>query len=354
MSKILIFTDIHIHPHKKNQKRLEDCLKVLEWVFDTANEHEVENVVFIGDLFHHRQKMEVLTYQRTFEIFQRYQHKIWLLIGNHDMWCNETWDVSSVIPLNAIPKVTVINKPCTLEIAGRPISFLPYTKNPVKELEKIKNDSDFKILFGHIALNGALLNVRAQTYSEVPVEDDSDMTLVNASLFKGWDQVFLGHYHAAQKIGDNIEYVGSPLQLSYGEAFQGKHILIYDLKNKTKQYVDNTFSPKHYIFPADDPRLLQIKDKAFIRIQVEDLLSPENVDLQHKLFENENTFEVKFEPIRKNGKEEKHKIEDVKSLLLKQDELAEKYIETMDTKDLDTEKLLGIFKHICKKRSNDE
>jgi DNA repair exonuclease SbcCD nuclease subunit len=348
MSKILISTDLHIHPHKKNKKRLGDCLKVLDWIFKTAELRQVEDIVFIGDLFHDRQMMEVLTYQRTFEVFQKHTARIWLLIGNHDMWHNEKWDISSVIPLNAIENVTVINQATTLEIAGHPLSFLPYTRNPIKSLLDIENKGKYKILFGHIALHGALLNTRVRTFSEVLVEDDSDMTIVDATILDGWDQTFLGHYHAAQRINNNIEYVGSPLQLSYGEAFQQKHIIIYDLETHEKEYVINDFSPKHFVFKANDERLFHIKDKAFVRIQTDDLDAPENVELQQKLSENPNIWEIKFDPIQKTEKEEKVLVESAKAILLNENEMAEKYLDTFGTNGLDRGGLLKTFKKIVK------
>ena len=58
--KILVFTDLHIHPHKKSSERLEDCLNALTWAFKTAKKRKISNMVFLGDLFHDRQKIDVL------------------------------------------------------------------------------------------------------------------------------------------------------------------------------------------------------------------------------------------------------------------------------------------------------
>ena len=61
MGKVLLFSDIHIHPHKRRQDRLEDCLSVLDWVFSVAKDKGVKSVLFGGDLFHDRQKIDVYT-----------------------------------------------------------------------------------------------------------------------------------------------------------------------------------------------------------------------------------------------------------------------------------------------------
>jgi len=69
--KFLLFSDIHVHPHKKSQDRLRDCLKVLDWVFETAIKKTVDFVLFGGDLLHDRQKIDTLTYVETYKILEK-------------------------------------------------------------------------------------------------------------------------------------------------------------------------------------------------------------------------------------------------------------------------------------------
>ena len=45
--------------------------------------------------------------------------------------------------------------------------------------------------------------------AEVSVEHDGDMKVVDANIFEAWNEVFLGHYHAQQRLSDNVEYIGS-------------------------------------------------------------------------------------------------------------------------------------------------
>jgi len=63
MSKVLLFTDLHIYPHTKSSERLQDCLDVLKWVFETRKEQNINNILFLGDLFHDREKIDIFTYQ---------------------------------------------------------------------------------------------------------------------------------------------------------------------------------------------------------------------------------------------------------------------------------------------------
>lgn len=352
--QFLIFSDIHVYPHKKSQERLQDCLNALKWVFDTAKSRGIRNILFCGDLFHDRQKIDVLTYQRTFEIFREHvgsdngYPKIWLLLGNHDLWHYEKWDVSSVYPLEAINGVKVINRPCTINIDGYDFSFLPYTHNPIEDLAKIKPTGKTKVLLGHIAIDGALLNVMHGTEADVEVENDGDMTKVTADIFNGWDQVFLGHYHAEQKLDFNVEYVGSPLQLSFGEAFQHKHIIVFDTDTLEKEYIRNKFSPQHFIIPEEDISKYKL-DKNFIRVTVKDITASNIVEMRNELMSKHDmgSFEVKM--AKRKTEEDLVVLEDAKSIMKEQDDL-KVYVEAREKHvglgELEKDELLRIGRQI--------
>src|SRR5688572_10201575 len=114
MPKLLFFSDIHIAAHKGSQDRLDDCLNVLKWVFDTARKRKIKTVVFGGDLFQDRQKISLLAYNKTFDVLAENEDiNINLLLGNHDLWYYEDTSVSSVHPLSALPHVHVLSKPST-------------------------------------------------------------------------------------------------------------------------------------------------------------------------------------------------------------------------------------------------
>ena len=231
MSNILLASDLHVHSHKNSQRRLIHCLEALEWIFKTAIERKIKNVLFLGDLFQDREKILTLPYQLTYEIINKYCGKngkginLYLLVGNHDMWFADKSDISSVYPFGSIENVKIISRCETHNIEGLNVDFLPFTLNPPKSLAEFKKRSP--ILCGHIALDGAQLNTFFKTQADVSVEYDGDMVKVDSSLLKDWQRVFLGHYHGEQRI-EHVEYIGSPLQLNFAEAFQKKHIIILD------------------------------------------------------------------------------------------------------------------------------
>jgi DNA repair exonuclease SbcCD nuclease subunit len=351
MSNILLFSDAHVHAHKKSFDRLKDCLAALDWVFEVAKQHKIKDIVFAGDLFQDRQKIDVATYSLTFDVLLKHcdgSINLWLLIGNHDMWFHDKWDISSVLPFSALPNVTVINKACTLEINGKEIDFLPYVRDPIEYLTHLemaaKQRKGLKILVGHLAVHGAELNTLYHTLADVVLEHDGDMVRVGPELFKAWDKVFLGHYHGAQEI-ENIEYIGSPLQLTFGEAFQEKHVIIYNLKTGDQEYVINEFSPKHLILSEEEVHKHEVENN-FVRLNVENRKSIDILDLKREVQgKKPGTLEI----VQKPKKEQKQVVEDAKSILNKEDEMLETYVKEVDTGDLDKPSLVDIGKFICSK-----
>jgi DNA repair exonuclease SbcCD nuclease subunit len=379
MTKALVFSDAHIHPHKRSTERLNHCVEALRWVFQTAIDRKIKHVIFGGDLFHDRQKIDVLTYQRTFELFEEFllekgemvthfeqsvyvpPFQVYLLMGNHDMFHFQKWDISTLNPLRNVEGVWVINKPSVQMVGDQLVGFLPYTHDPIKDVAEVQElwqqehkirglDSTMqKVLVGHVAVDGAVWNVKHGTTSEVTVEHDGDMTTVGPEQFDWWDRVWFGHYHAEQKLNDRVEYIGSPLQLSFGEAFQKKHILIYDFEKKKSEYIKNDFSPQHYIIKQDELDHYDLEGN-FVRVVVDDIASSDVLEMQKELLDSKNvgTLEIKQAP-----KNEEHVVTDAKAILLKEEEMLEKYVEQVDVGELDEKKLLLIGKQICQE-SDDE
>ena len=351
MSKCILFGDAHIHRHKKSTERLFHCLNVLDWIFQTAIERNIKNIVCLGDLFHDREKIEIITYHETFKLLEKYMRnsdlKFYIVIGNHDMWYANKHDITSVTPLASIKGVTVIDKVDVIDIDGFPVGVFPYTNDPAAEIEKIPHTNDYNVLLGHAAVDGAVWNTMYQTFSEVVIEHDGEMVKMDAGIFKGWNQVFLGHYHGEQRLGPegNIEYVGSPLQLSFGEAFEKKHIVIYDLKTHEKEYVENTFSPKHYVLRADEIKKYNIEGQ-FVKV-VMDTGAADAIDVQNEIAKL-NPASLDFKKIDK--KDDDNLVEDAKAIIFNQSEMLEKWIEavSVDTiQGLDKNYLLSLGKEIC-------
>lgn len=334
MTKALIFSDLHLHSHKDRIDRLDDCTKVLDWVFEQANAYGCEYIFFLGDLFHERDKIDVLNYLRTFECFLKNMadgnQEIYLLVGNHDMYHRERWDINSVRPFSAIQGINVIQAPVSTWIRGKRIDWLPHTEDPISELDKMKEENGAgDILMAHVAVHGAIANLFYGTKADVIVEYDNDMVPVQVDIFDDWPRTFLGHYHGAQKLSDTVEYVGSPLQLSFGEAFQKKHVIVLDLETMHREYVVNDFSPPHLIVSQSD-----IENEAydltgaFVRLATDDMGRKDLLDIQRMVQEKYKplSFDTKKKDVKKSEEEDISPIEDVRAVLENIEDMLGKYM----------------------------
>jgi DNA repair exonuclease SbcCD nuclease subunit len=275
---------------------------------------------------------------------------VWLLIGNHDMYHKETWDVNSVKPLSAIPGIHIIDEPSTITFGGRQIDFCPHTENPIAELAKLKagrSKDSLTLLMGHMAVHGAKLNRLYGTKSDVIVEYDGDLQPVSVDVFDDWDMTLLGHYHGAQQLNDKVEYVGSPLQLSFGEAFEEKHVLLLDLETLEKEYIPNTFSPVHYIITPEDVPTYNLKDN-FVRIVLDGVDEKGKVDLRREILANHEVASLDFKEKEKKIEEDEVIIDDAKANLLNEEEMMENYVkDNPPPAELDVKKLLSKGMFIC-------
>lgn len=337
--QVLIFSDIHIHKHKQSQDRLEDCIAVLNWVCDTAHARDINNVLFCGDLFQDRQKIDVYTYQRTFEVFNKHADlNFYLLLGNHDLWFADKWEVSSVLPLKAFEQVKVINSPCSTEIGGRTFDWLPFVKNPVKAVDAYFPERKGHVLFAHVAVDGCQLNSSGHI-SDVSVEYEADMVKVKPDLFDGWERVFLGHYHKAQKISDKVEYVGSPLQLNFSEAYQDKHIVVLDTETLATEYIVNSFSPQHLVVKESELATANISHN-YVSV-VGDVEKFDAFEIKKKA-ESEAARHISFRSektltnVSQDTTEEKTKFD------ISGGKMLERYIEAVGCGDLERDKILRL------------
>ena len=348
MTKFLLFTDVHIHPHKKSEERLRDCLDCLVWVFETAKKNNIKNILFGGDFFHDRSKIESIVLHETFAILKKYLDgsvNLYVLLGNHDLWYFEKTSISSASALAAFPNVYIIDKPEHLVIDGVNWHFIPFTHNPIQDIDNLeKHNPQDSFLLGHLAVDGAKLNSKGST-ADVEIEHDGEMTKVSSNVFKNYKHAFLGHYHNAQTIASNVEYIGSPLQLSFGELEDSKHIVILEIVNDDYivNYVKNNFSPQHFEGTIESLMSIEpdILKKSFVSILVEDV-EKEEINKNIKFLEQQGVKSVKIKKVvaEKNKDEELKQVEIAKDILSQSDKMVKKFVEISQT-ELDKDLLIA-------------
>lgn len=328
MSKVLITGDVHIHPHRNDMRRVEDGIQCLEWIYDTARVAGITTVIVAGDFLHHRFSLNAYAYAKACGVVGQAKadgiNTIFEL-GNHDMFYEDRWDIHSLAPIKEW--ATVIDKPTKLNIHGHDVDFLPYTPTPSKYIDSPPFDKPARTLISHLAIANAILNSK---YNILSVEDDSkEKEHIEAEKLHKWEKVWLGHYHYGQKVSSQVEYIGSPMQLTFGEAGQTKHVAIYDLETLQTRYVNNEISPQfHIVENQSDVDTLDMTN-AYVQMKSSEVIEAK-FDLRKKLSKL-GAREIEFIPTKTDVAGQTTKaLDNISKLFNDKDKLIEGYVDGVE------------------------
>lgn len=300
MSRVIFFSDFHAHIFEDFAKpdeeyvndRFRAQIETLEKVFQIAREKEA-SLVFGGDLFHKRSKLEDVVFNNVYRVFAENNDVRTILVrGNHDSKDNTTDSEHWLETFQYLPHVTVIATPETYNIGDFQLYAIPYSddvdylKSKIFEFadHSIK-DSEPGILVAHIGVDGSEVGKHSHRLEGA--------FSINELFPDSFDYVCLGHYHKRQFVGDrdNVFYAGNTIQASYSDEGQDKGVFLIDtdeggkpefipIQNKkfitltdidddTQDLVDNNYV--RFILPQDKAQEVEIfkEESDNVRIEVQ-------------------------------------------------------------------------------------
>lgn len=193
---------------------IEDCNALINQVLEVCTEHNVDTVIWLGDLHHTHSivRIEVMEWWNKVlgNTLSHISHIV--IVGNHDRPTEQSKSGHALIPLQHLPNVTVIDKPKNIQN----VLFLPYindTEVLIHECNSVQTDS----VVCHATFIGS-------KFSNGFIPDGGvDETRIKQN------QVISGHIHVNQQFG-KVFYPGSPRWRDMGEANEDKSIFIADLQ----------------------------------------------------------------------------------------------------------------------------
>ena len=251
-NKTLIIGDIHLGKGISIGKpavtgfnsRVNDQIKLLDWILDTAQENEVDRLILTGDIFEESRPEYYL-----FKIFIDWLKKLELegidchiISGNHDIKRagNVFTSVLDIISSLDFEHIFYHKTLTTIHSEGASFTLLPYkdrrgmnaetNSEALKSIEECISYEilgipyeDKKILIGHLALEGSL-------YIGDEIDDFQNEIICPLSLFLNYDYVWMGHVHKPQILNKNphISHVGSLDLSDYGETGHTKILILFD------------------------------------------------------------------------------------------------------------------------------
>jgi DNA repair exonuclease SbcCD nuclease subunit len=241
-----------------------------------------------------------------------------LLCGNHD----QNMRVGDITSLEALSEfVTVVSKPVSYGI----FDWIPYTADPESFRNAFANCRG-EILFLHQPIKEAIPGATNLTGKTIVLGADFDT--------QQHKLILSGDIHKRQTLlGGRFQYLGSPLQLTFGDRGEQRGFTILDTATLEMEFIESD-APKFYWFRYDFKEHPSIDfDRDFVRFSY--LAESEEVGFLKAKYPR-----VQFDKLREglDAMESAPQIE----LLTDDRKLLEEYMDRVGIGDLDRERLLAV------------
>lgn len=241
--KFANIADIHLSRYSQDKvedesnlpERLHSIRRALIEVATYCINNDIRTVVVGGDTLHGKSIIYAIAQELMLEFFEDYGMLQFIVIdGNHDLSGKGKKVVSALRSLRNIRNVKWVRFDQTYHLESEDILFVPYSY----DLPSVIKDHKAKILVSHFGLSEGMLNSGMSIVSDVSIKD----------LAGRYEYVLLGHYHRPQEIirpDISIYYVGSLIQLDWGEKGDEKRFLVVDTDTMDIQSIPITEYKKH-------------------------------------------------------------------------------------------------------------
>ncbi|KAL3150757.1 hypothetical protein ABBQ32_000532 [Trebouxia sp. C0010 RCD-2024] len=235
VDKWVMFSDLHV-----SVKTLGVCIRVLRTIKKEAVARKA-GIVFLGDFWHVRGALPVEPLNAVLREIETWRQPTLMLVGNHDQVSVGGLD-HALHPLAAACSAIQILEEPTLY---RDALWLPYRKDRDQLKKAIAAAGAVKAIFAHADVMGAMMNEAFQAKEGLPPD-----------LFPDRVPTYTGHYHKPHVVENtNIQYVGSPYQVSRSEAGQQKHLLVLDSDWQELERIPLDLGPRHFALTSASPAL---------------------------------------------------------------------------------------------------
>lgn len=222
MTKILMYSDLHIGANRVDLEKVKDTLK---WINDTATKEQCRYIFNLGDTFdfynHTKSKMSLTpSMVKDLEEYGYLFKGHYILRGNHEY--NEQGDLIDIFNMyGAIP----ITSP--FYVSAIDTLLLPYSEEPC-----ILENKHYKYILGHYDVSGAKF--------ETGFRDTNNDSVAFSGLT--WDMMYIGHYHIKQQIRNNIISIGAVQSRIKTNNLEPMGITILDIDTGLTTFIENPYA----------------------------------------------------------------------------------------------------------------
>ena len=256
--KIALLNDTHCGVRNKNQMFAEYQGRFYrEIFFPYLDEHNIKNIIHLGDYFDRRRDVNFYSLHKNHEHFIQPMVErgitMDLIVGNHDIYFKSTNELNSPEFLLKGDNINVYTDPITKEYDGLEIALLPWINSEnEEEVEEFLQLTTAPFVMSHLEVNGGMVGPGHFHGGGTP-----------ASWFERFEQVFSGHFHHKSTLG-NIRYLGSQMEFTWNDFGDDKHFHVFDTETREIEAIQNPLKMFHKVFYNDtNETLMTIKKKDF-------------------------------------------------------------------------------------------
>jgi len=261
--RFLYTADLHLSRYGQDKvdsvsslpERLLSIRNSLYHMSSYCRDNDIETMIIGGDLLHGKSIIYAIAQDIMLEYFRNNKDLKFIVIdGNHDLSGKGKDDIISALkPLDSENNVHRVQ--ADHEFMDNML-LVPYSSNMI---DIIKNN-EAPILISHFGLNEGILNSGISIIADIGIKD-----LVNK-----YKLVLLGHYHKPQEIINeliSLYYVGSSVQLDWGEKHEEKRFLIVDSDTLQVESIPTEGYTKFYEFELKEENKDEVVSEARQLIQ---------------------------------------------------------------------------------------
>ena len=200
--------------------------------FPTLEKRGIKTIIHLGDVVDRRKGIDFMTLRRMKECFieplERGGYETHVIIGNHDIPLKCDNSINAMSELFDKTSIKYYTEPHTQDFDGTKILLMPWIHNEnLDRCLKTMNTTPAQIMMGHLEILGAtMMKGRRNEHGMEPKN------------FDRFELVLSGHFHTKSVMG-NIQYLGSPYQLTWSDYADPRGFHIFDTETREVEFIKN-------------------------------------------------------------------------------------------------------------------
>lgn len=333
--KYILLSDIHFGNHGNSNEFNQQCLQFLDFVEKKTENMDIDGAIFLGDWFHSRNTINVLTLQMGVEGLYKLGNigrgNAYFILGNHDLYYKDRRDIHSIVIPEGDIGVQLITEPIMIDN----LLMCPWLIEN-ESLKKIISKYSPEYVFCHPELPSFPINSVSKFEGEY-----------NPSDYIGPKRICCGHFHKKSE-KNNITYIGNCFSHNFSDAndWHNKGFSILDTETNELTQYEWENAPKYCTAKISQMNNIEFGSNMYLKLYDDVNMKP--LDLMKLKEEIEKLPQIKecyLCPmqlnIEENQKEEANleTISDIGTLVTS-------LLSNMDMANIDNQKIINIYNEL--------